>query len=108
MQEMADPARALERARKTWQKQGRSKKWIEQRMTGQETPNKLTDYWAGHDIQKGREYAILTNILHQEWAGVSVKEYKTSARGRWWLTLTWRSFTKYGSPSGTGRSICLI
>lgn len=44
MQEMADPARSLARARETWQKQGRSAKWIEQRMTGQETRNKLTDF----------------------------------------------------------------
>jgi DNA-damage-inducible protein D len=50
MQEMSDPARALERARATWQKHGRSDKWIQQRMTGQETRNKLTDYWATHDI----------------------------------------------------------
>ncbi|HEX9046954.1 MAG TPA: BRO family protein, partial [Verrucomicrobiae bacterium] len=49
MQEMADPGRALARARETWQKQGRSAKWIEQRMTGQETRNKLTDYWATHE-----------------------------------------------------------
>jgi len=44
MQEMADPAMSLERARKTWQQHGRSAKWIQQRMTGQETRNKLTDY----------------------------------------------------------------
>ena len=43
MQEMSDPA--LDRARETWQKHGRSDKWIQQRMTGQETRNKLTDYW---------------------------------------------------------------
>ena len=76
MQEMADPARSLARARETWQKQGRSAKWIEQRMTGQETRNKLTDYWAGHDIKKGDEFAILTNIIHQEWSGVSVQAHK--------------------------------
>ena len=62
MQEMADPARSLDRARETWQKHGRSEKWIQQRMTGQETRNKLTDYWAGHEIKKGEEYAILTNL----------------------------------------------
>ncbi|MCU0785996.1 MAG: hypothetical protein MUF81_18510, partial [Verrucomicrobia bacterium] len=62
--------------RETWQKQGRSAKWIEQRMTGQETRNKLTDYWAGHEIKKGDEFAILTNIIHQEWAGVSVQSHK--------------------------------
>ena len=76
MQEMADPARSLARARVTWQKQGRSTKWIEQRMTGQETRNKLTDYWAGHDIKQGDEFAILTNIIHQEWSGVGVQSHK--------------------------------
>jgi len=76
MQEMADPARSLARARETWQKQGRSAKWIEQRMTGQETRNKLTDYWAGHDIKKGDEFAILTNLIHQEWSGVSIQSHK--------------------------------
>jgi len=76
MQEMADPALSLDRARQTWQQHGRSDKWIQQRMTGQETRNKLTDYWSEHDIKKGSEYAILTNIIHQEWAGVSVKEHK--------------------------------
>ena len=45
-------------------------------MTGQETRNKLTDYWRGHDIKEGSEFAILTNIIHQEWSGVSVKEHK--------------------------------
>ena len=76
MQEIADPARALERARETWQQQGRSAKWIEQRMTGQETRNKLTDYWATHDIKEGDEFAILTNLIHQEWSGVSVQGHK--------------------------------
>ena len=76
MQEMADPALSLDRARETWQQHGRSEKWIQQRMTGQETRNKLTDYWATHDVKKGQEYAILTNIIHQEWSGVSVKEHK--------------------------------
>jgi len=76
MQEMADPSRSLNRARETWQKHGRSEKWIQQRMTGQETRSKLTDYWREHDIKKGEEYAILTNIIHQEWSGIDVKEHK--------------------------------
>jgi len=76
MQEMADPAKALDRARENWQKHGRSQKWIQQRMMGQETRNKLTDYWKDHDITKDEEFAILTNIIHQEWADVSVKEHK--------------------------------
>ena len=76
MQEMADPALSLDRARQTWQQHGRSDKWIQQRMTGQETRNKLTDFWSEHDIKKGSEFAILTNIIHQEWSGVSVNEHK--------------------------------
>ena len=76
MQEIADPAQALDRARQTWQQQGRSDKWIQQRMSGQETRNKLTDYWSEHGVEKGREYAILTNLIHQEWSGLSVAEHK--------------------------------
>ncbi len=76
MQEIADPARALDRARDTWQRHGRSERWIQQRMTGQETRSKLTDYWASHEIKKGDEFAILTNLIHQEWSGVSVKAHK--------------------------------
>ena len=76
VQEMADPSKAIDRARETYQKLGRSEKWIQQRMTGQETRNKLTDYWKDHEIAEGEEYAILTNIIHQEWSGLSVKEHK--------------------------------
>lgn len=76
VQEMADPSTAIDRARETYKKLGRSEKWIQQRMTGQETRNKLTDYWSEHDIKEGEEYAILTNIIHQEWSGLSVKEHK--------------------------------
>ena len=76
IQDMSDPARSLDRAREYWQKHGRSEKWIQQRMMGQETRNKLTDYWKEHEITKEDEYAILTNIIHQEWSGVTVKKHK--------------------------------
>lgn len=76
MQEMNDPERALNRSREYWQKQGRSEKWIQQRMTGQETRNKLTDYWSENDVKKGEEFAILTNIIHEEWSDLSVKNHK--------------------------------
>ena len=76
VREMADPSTAIDRARETYKKLGRSEKWIQQRMTGQETRNKLTDYWKDHEIREGEEYAILTNIIHQEWSGLSVKEHK--------------------------------
>jgi hypothetical protein len=76
MQEMGDPSRSLDRARETWQKQGYSEKWIQQRMMGQETRNKLTDYWKDHGIEEPKEFAILTNIIHQEWSDISVKDHK--------------------------------
>ena len=76
MKEMADPSTAIDRARETYKKLGHSEKWIQQRMTGQETRNKLTDYWKDHDIKEGEEYAILTKLIHQEWSGLSVKEHK--------------------------------
>ena len=53
LQEIADPALGLERTRENWRKLGRSEKWITQRMTGQETRNKLTDYWASHEVKQG-------------------------------------------------------
>jgi len=73
---MSDPARSLDRAREYWRQHGRSEKWIQQRMMGEETRNKLTDYWKDHEIKGEDEYAILTNIIHQEWSGVSVKKHK--------------------------------
>jgi len=76
LQEISDPEKSLNRARENWQKHGRSEKWIQQRMMGQETRNKLTDYWSTHDIKEGEEFAILTNIIHSEWAGLSVKDHK--------------------------------
>lgn len=76
MQEMSDPSRSLDRARETWQKQGYSEKWIQQRMMSQETRNKLTDYWQDHGIEKPDEFAILTNIIHQEWTEISIKDHK--------------------------------
>ena len=76
MQEIANPEQSLDRARENWQKLGRSEKWIQQRMTGQETRNKLTDYWKESGVEKNDEFAFLTNIIHTEWAGLSVKQHK--------------------------------
>jgi hypothetical protein len=58
MQEIQDPEMSLDRARENWQKLGRSEKWIQQRMTGQETRNKLTDYWKESGVQKSDEFAF--------------------------------------------------
>jgi DNA-damage-inducible protein D len=76
LQEMQDPTLSMDRARENWQKMGRSEKWIQQRMTGQETRNKLTDYWKENGVEKNDEFAMLTNIIHAEWTGLTVKEHK--------------------------------
>ncbi len=76
IEEIADPEKSLNRARQNWKKHGRSEKWVQQRMMGQETRNKLTDYWQDAGVKKGDEFAILTNIIHQEWAGLSVSDHK--------------------------------
>jgi hypothetical protein len=76
LQEINDPGQSIDRARENWQKLGRSEKWIQQRMTGQETRNKLTDYWQESGVKKEDEFAALTNIIHQEWTGLTVKKHK--------------------------------
>jgi len=89
MQEMSDPSRALDRARSTWQKHGRSDKWIQQRMTGQETRNKLTDYWATHEIKKGDEYAVLTNITTHETRSASWFNFSLESNAGLYLSVEW-------------------
>lgn len=80
MEEMNNPEIALNRSREYWQKKGRSEKWIQQRMLGQETRNKLTDYWGKYGIEKEDEFAILTDIIHKEWSDLTVKEHKKLKR----------------------------
>ncbi len=76
IEEISDPEKALNRSREYWQKMGRSKSWVQQRMMGQEIRNKLTDYWKNNEVKKHDEYAILTNIIHQEWSDLSVRGHK--------------------------------
>ena len=76
IQETVDPEKSINRGRMNWQRMGRSQKWIQQRMMGQEVRNKLTDYWKNNEVKEQDEYAILTNIIHQEWSDLSVKEHK--------------------------------
>lgn len=77
VEEINDPEKALNRSRDYWQRMGRSQKWIQQRMMGQEIRNKLTDYWKNNEVKEKDEYAILTNIIHQEWSDLSVEEHKS-------------------------------
>lgn len=76
LKETVDPEIAVNRARGNWQALGRSKQWIEQRMRGQEIRNKLTDYWSTHEVTEQEEFAILTNIIHKEWSGLTVGQHK--------------------------------
>lgn len=76
IQEIADPEKALNRSRGYWQKMGRSRQWIQQRMMGQEIRNKLTDYWKNNEVREKEEYAILTDIIHKEWSDLTTKEHK--------------------------------
>ena len=76
IQEMSDPEIGLNRTREYWKKHGRSEKWIQMRMSGQETRNKLTDYWKEAGIQEQSDFAFLTNIIHQEWTELTVKQHK--------------------------------
>jgi hypothetical protein len=76
IRETVDPEQSIDRARENWRKLGRSEKWIQQRMTGQETRNKLTDYWKEAGVNEKGEFAALTNIIHQEWTGMTVAEHK--------------------------------
>jgi hypothetical protein len=76
LQEIQDPSLSMDRARENWKNKGRSEKWIQQRMMGQETRNKLTDYWKESGVTQKDEFAYLTNIIHQEWTGLTVKKHK--------------------------------
>ena len=76
IQETTDPEKSINRGRMNWQRMGRSQKWIQQRMMGQEIRSKLTDYWKDNEVKKQDEYAILTNIIHREWSDFTVKEHK--------------------------------
>jgi len=76
MVEINDPEKALNRSRAYWQRMGRSEKWIQQRMMGQEIRNKLTDYWKNNEVKERDEYAILTNIIHEEWSDYTVQGHK--------------------------------
>lgn len=76
IQEISDPEISLIRARENWLKGGRSEKWVQARMSGQETRNKLTDYWGTHGVDKEIDFAMLTSLIHEEWSGLSVRQHK--------------------------------
>ncbi len=75
--ETADPELTIDRALETYIRKGYSKQWIDQRIKTIEVRKELTDEWDSRGIQKGIEYAILTDEITKAWAGLSTKEYKS-------------------------------
>jgi len=76
IEETEDPELALDRAMETYLKKGYSRDWINQRLKSIEVRKELTDEWEDRGIQKGREFAILTDEITKAWTGLSTREYK--------------------------------
>ena len=74
--ETIDPELAIDRAIETYQKKGYSDEWIHQRILSIRVRNALTDEWDKHGVQKGVEYAILTDEITKAWAGMTTRKYK--------------------------------
>jgi len=76
IEETEDPEIAFDRAMETYLKMGYSKNWINQRLKSIEVRKELTDEWELSGVQKGQEYAILTDEITKAWAGHTTKGYK--------------------------------
>ena len=76
IEETEDPEKAFDRAMETYLKKGYSKEWINQRLKSIEVRKELTDEWDTRGVQKGLEYAILTDEITKAWAGLGTKKYK--------------------------------
>ncbi|MDP8051366.1 BRO family protein [Pasteurella atlantica] len=74
--EIIDPELAIDRALQTYLKKGYSKEWINQRLQAIQVRKELTDTWQEHNVQAGREFAILTNEISKAWSGMTTREYK--------------------------------
>lgn len=74
--ETIDPELAIDRALETYLKKGYSEEWIHQRLMSIRVRNDLTAQWDSHGIEKGREYAILTDEITRAWAGMNTRQYK--------------------------------
>ena len=74
--ETIDPELTIDRALETYLKKGYSREWINQRLQAIQVRKELTDEWDNHGVQKGVEYAILTDEITRAWAGMSTRQYK--------------------------------
>ena len=76
IEETIDPEQAIDRALYTYLKKGYSEEWIHQRLLAIRIRNELTDEWKKRGVQKGREYAILTDEISRAWSGMTTGQYK--------------------------------
>ena len=76
IEETIDPELAIDRALETYLKKGHSREWINQRLQAIQVRKELTDEWQNRGVQRGIEYAILTDEITKAWAGLSTRQYK--------------------------------
>ena len=76
IEETIDPEITIERALETYLKKGYTREWINQRLQAIQVRKELTDEWQAHGVQKGVEYAILTDEITKAWSGMSTRQYK--------------------------------
>ena len=76
IEETIDPELTIERALETYLKKGYTREWINQRMQAIQVRKELTDEWDARGVQKGVEYAILTDEISRAWSGMSIRQYK--------------------------------
>ena len=76
IEETIDPELTIDRALETYFKKGYSREWINQRLQAIQVRKELTDEWDARGVQKGVEYAILTNEISRAWSGMSTRQYK--------------------------------
>ena len=76
IEESQNPELSIDRAMENYLKLGYSKAWINQRLKSIEVRKELTDEWENRGVEKGQEFALLTDIITQAWSGKTVKQYK--------------------------------
>ena len=75
LEEIDDPEQGIERLMEYYHRKGYSANWINQRLKSIEVRKELTDEWERRGIQKGQQYAILTDVITQSWSGLTTKQY---------------------------------
>ena len=76
IEETIDPEQAIDRALETYLKKGYSEEWVHQRLLAIRIRNELTDEWQKRGVERGREYAILTDEISRAWSGMTTRQYK--------------------------------